>query len=170
MPGPQFYVRWKLFNPDRLFQKMVSRLRWIWTRGFVVGTLVLMGLALILSMSHPGEVASYTLYTMREHYLAVFIAATLVGFSHEFAHGLTCKAFGGRVPEVGVLMIYYVLPAFYCNVSGAYLIPERKRRLWVILAGIYWQMLVGAFAILGWFIVQPHTLISDLAFFSFLEA
>ena len=115
---------------------MVSRLGWIWTKEFVIGTLLLMCLALLLSMIHLPEVTSYTLYTLREHYLAIFLAATLIGFSHEFAHGLTCKAFGGRVPEVGVLMIYYLLPALYCNVSGAYLIPERNRRLWVILAGI----------------------------------
>src|SRR6266567_6394913 len=66
MPGPQFYVRWKLFNPDRLFEKMVSRLGWIWTKGFVIVTLLLMGLALLLSMIHPAEVTSYTLYTIRE--------------------------------------------------------------------------------------------------------
>ncbi|MDQ3665493.1 MAG: HlyD family efflux transporter periplasmic adaptor subunit [Acidobacteriota bacterium] len=168
MPGPQFYARWKLFNPDRLFEKIVARLPWIWTKGFVIGTLLLMCLALLLSLMRPAEVTSYTLYIMREHYLAVFLAAVLVGFSHEFAHGLTCKAFGGRVPELGVLMIYYLLPALYCNVSGAYLIHQRSRRLWVIFAGIYWQVLVGAFTLLIWFAVQPYTLISDLAFIFFL--
>ena len=168
MPGPQFYVRWKVFNPDRIFETMVARLRWIWTKEFVIGTLLLMGLALVLSMIHSAEITSYTLYTMREHYVAIMIAGLLIGVTHEFAHGLTCKAFGGRVPEVGVLMIYYLLPALYCNVSGAYLIPERRRRLWVILAGIYWQVLLGAFALLGWFIVEPHTLMSDVAFIFFL--
>ncbi|HXG65998.1 MAG TPA: hypothetical protein VNO70_12925 [Blastocatellia bacterium] len=168
LPGQQFNVRWKLSNPDRLFENMVPRLRWVWTKGFVIATLLLMGLALILSMIHSAEMTSYTLYTMREHYVAIIVAGLLVGVTHEFAHGLTCKAFGGRVPEVGVLMIYYLLPALYCNVSGAYLIPERNRRLWVILAGIYWQVLVGGFALLVWFIAQPHTLISDLAFILFL--
>ena len=170
MPGPQFYVRWKLFNPDRLLEKMVSRLRWIWTKEFVIVTLLLMSLALFFSMSRPAEVTSYALYTLREHYLAVFVAGILIGFSHEFAHGLTCKAFGGRVTEVGVLMIYYLLPALYCNVSGAYLIPKRSRRLWVIFAGIYWQMLVGALFLIGWFLIQPYTLTSDLAFIFFLGA
>lgn len=168
MPGPQFYARRRLFNPDRLFAQIVSRLPWVWTRGFVVWTLLLMCLALFLALAHPAEITSYTLYIMREHYLAVIIAGLLIGLLHEFAHGLTCKAFGGRVPEVGVLLIYYLLPALYCNVSGAYLIPDRRRRLWVIFAGIYWQMLVGSLALLSWFLVQPYTLASDLAFILFL--
>lgn len=166
--GSQFYVRFKLFNPDRLFERVIPFLGWIWTRGFVISTLILMCFALILSVTHPSELASYGIYTLREHYLAVFIAGLVVGFSHEFAHGLTCKAFGGRVTEVGVLMIYYLLPALYCNVSGAYLIPQRSRRLWVIFAGIYWQLLIGALALLIWFAVERHTLISDTAFILFL--
>ncbi len=89
-------------------------------------------------------------------------------FSHEFAHGLTCKAFGGRSTEVGVLMVFYFLPALYCNVSGLHLIPQVRRRLWVILAGVYWQLLVGTAALLTWFAVAPHTLISELAFLFFL--
>ena len=65
-------------------------------------------------------------------------------------------------------MIYYLLPALYCNVSGAYLIPKRNRRLWVIAAGVYWQVLLGVVALLVWFTVEPHTLISDLAIFFFI--
>ena len=105
MNGSQFYARWKLFNPDQLFEKMVSRLGWIWTRGFVIATLLLMGLTVMLSLTHLGEMTAYALETMRDHYVAIFVAAILVTISHEFAHGLTCKAFGGRVPEVGVLFV-----------------------------------------------------------------
>jgi putative peptide zinc metalloprotease protein len=168
MPGPQFYLRWKLFNPDRLFERMIPILRWIWTPGFVAFSIFLAAVALLFALMNWAELESCVLYAMHEHYVAILIAGTLVGFSHEFAHGLTCKAFGGRVPEVGVLMIYYLLPALYCNVSGAYLIPERNRRLWVIAAGVYWQVLVGVVALLAWFTVEPHTLISDLAIFFFL--
>ena len=165
---PDHYVRFKLFNPDPIFGRLVPRLRWVWTPGFVICTLVLMLSAVLLSLLNCAEVASYGEYALREHYLAVFVAGTFVVFSHEFAHGLTCKAFGGRTTEVGFVMIYYFLPALYCNVSGAYLIPQRGRRLWVILAGVYWQVLVGTCALLLWFLVAPYTLPADLAFIFFL--
>ena len=99
--------------------------------------------------------------------VAVIVAGLLVGVTHEFAHGLTCKAFGGRATEVGVLMIYYFLPALYCNVSGIHLIPQRGRRLWVIAAGVYWQLLVGTLALLAWLALAPYTLLADLAFIFF---
>jgi hypothetical protein len=55
------------------------------------------------------------------------------------------------------------MPALYCNVSGLHLIPQRRRRLWVIAAGIYWQCLVGASALLVWFAATPGTLLASLA-------
>ncbi len=111
--------------------------------------------------------AHYGNYILREHYVAVIVAGLLVGVTHEFAHGLTCKAFGGRATEVGVLLIYYFLPALYCNVSGIHLIPQRGRRLWVIAAGVYWQLLVGTLSLLAWFLLAPYTLLADLAFIFF---
>jgi putative peptide zinc metalloprotease protein len=167
-PGTQFYWRFKLFNPDRLFTLMVDHLGWVWTPGFVVFSIALMLTALLLALSNGAEVTSYSLYVVREHFLMILLASELIALSHEFAHGLTCKAFGGRVPEIGVLQIYYVLPALYCNVSGIHLIPQRNRRLWVILAGIYWQVMVETAALIAWCLLAPYTLLSDLAFCFFL--
>jgi putative peptide zinc metalloprotease protein len=167
-PGTQFYSRFSLFNPDRLFSYTVAGLRWVWTPEFVIYTLLLMFSALLLALLNPAELTSYSFYMATEHYLMIFLAGLVVGFAHEFAHGLTCKAFGGRPTEVGVLLIYYFLPALYCNVSSLHLIPHRHQRLWVIAAGVYWQMLVGTLALLAWFIFVPYTLLADLAFAFFL--
>jgi len=40
--------------------------------------------------------------------------------------------------------------------------PQRKRRLWVIAAGVYWQLMVGPAALLSWLLLAPHTLPADL--------
>jgi putative peptide zinc metalloprotease protein len=163
----QPYIRFSLFNPDRLFARMVPPLRWIWTPQFVTFTVLMMLVTLLLALMNPAEVATYGGYVLREHYPAIILAALLVVASHEFAHGLTCKAFGGRATEVGLLLVYYVMPAMYCNVSGIHLIKERSRRLWVIAAGVYWQLLVGTVALLAWFFVAPFTLPADVAFIFF---
>jgi putative peptide zinc metalloprotease protein len=162
--GAQFYTRFKIFNPDPLFTRLVTRLRWIWTTQFFVCSLLLMMATAALALMNADEVISYVFYTLREHYLAIVIAGLLIGVTHEFAHGLTCKAFGGRANEVGGLLIYYFLPALYCNVSGIHLISERGRRLWVIAAGVYWQLIVGTVALLAWFALTPYTLLADVAF------
>lgn len=158
------YIRFKLFNPEKLFARMLPALRWIWTTGFFVLSLTMMLVALLVALVNSAEVAAYSTATLRNHFIAIFIAAWLIGVTHEFAHGMTCKAFGGRATEVGVLMVYYFLPALYCNVSGIHLIPQRNRRLWVIAAGVYWQLMIGAFSLLAWFALAPHTLLADVAF------
>jgi multidrug efflux pump subunit AcrA (membrane-fusion protein) len=111
------------------------------------------------------EVISYTSYTYAEYGLAAILFALLsITILHEFAHGLACKHFGGEVREMGVLMIFYVLPAFYCNVTDIHRIGRKRERLWVIFAGIYWQLIVSAAGALVWLVATPYTLISDFAF------
>jgi putative peptide zinc metalloprotease protein len=158
------YLRFKLFNPERLFTRLLPKLRWIWTTGFFICSASLVVVATLLALVNAAEVTAYGEATLREHFIAIFLAAWLVGITHEFAHGMTCKAFGGRATEVGVLIVYYFLPALYCNVSGIHLIPTRGRRLWVIAAGVYWQLMIGAFGLLAFFVLAPHTLLADVAF------
>jgi multidrug resistance efflux pump len=123
----------------------------------------MMLLAVWLSVRDWPQLSAHAGRLITEHFLAVFVAGMLVVFAHEFAHGLTCKVFGGRATEVGVLMVFYVLPALYCNVTGIHMIPQRNRRLWVIAAGVYWQLMVGAAGLLVWFAVAPETLLADVA-------
>src|SRR5262249_25651903 len=75
---------------------------------------------------------------------------------HEFAHALTCKHFGGEVHEMGFMMMY-LQPAFYCNVSDAWLFPEKSKRLWVDFAGPYFELFLWALATLTWRLTDGDT-------------
>src|SRR5207245_5820656 len=50
--------------------------------------------------------------------LALVVAYYVVTFVHESAHAVTCKHFGGRVPEGGFLLFYF-MPAFYVAVTAS---------------------------------------------------
>jgi putative peptide zinc metalloprotease protein len=163
LPGHQYYRRWSLFNPDALFERMLPWLRWIWTPAFFASSLTLMAFASVLAILDWAELTRHAGIAIRSHYISILLAAWLVTALHEFSHGLTSKVFGGRATEVGFMLIYYVLPAFYCNVSGIYMIPSRGRRLWVIAAGIYSQVLLGLGAMLVWFWFAPDTWIALMA-------
>jgi multidrug resistance efflux pump len=122
-------------------------------------------------LSRTGEVASYTFYTHSEYGLAIIILAVLsITALHEMAHGLACKHFGGEVREVGVLMIFYLLPALYCNVSDIHRFGRRRERLWVIFAGIYFQLVASAAGGAVWLLSTPYSLLADFAFIIFLSA
>src|SRR5262249_49836722 len=161
--GSQFYLRRSLFNPDPLFGHLLPALRWIWTPWFLAFSAALIAAAALLAWMNGPEVSQYGAQVLRDHYLAILLAGWAVIVSHEFAHGMTSKAFGGRATEVGALLIYYCIPALYCNVSGLHLIPQRGRRLWVIAAGVYWQVLIGASALLVWFAFHPGTVPARVA-------
>jgi multidrug resistance efflux pump len=165
------YPRFSLFNPDRFLGWLDSKIGWMLRRPFIAGSFVVMAVAALGMLLRGTEASAYTSYTYGTYGLAVIILFTLIITTlHEFAHGLACKHFGGEVPEVGVLMIFYVLPAFYCNVSDIHRFGRKRERVWVIAAGIYWQLLVATAGAMVWLVATPQTVLADFAFLVFLGA
>src|SRR5436309_10946027 len=129
--GSPLYFRLKGFDPDRLLDRLVGPVGFCFTPGFVVLAAAVILLGFVVSVMNGTEIARdllnlYRLDIVLTAWLTIFAVTTL----HEFAHGLTCKRFGGHVHEMGFLLIYFQL-AFYCNVSDAWLFPQKSRRLWV---------------------------------------
>ncbi len=163
------YYKVKLFNPNRFLTWLDRSFGWALTRPFIIASFVMMAVALLGLVVRGDEVTGYTAYIYDEYGLGIILLVALtITASHEFAHGLACKHFGGDVNEVGVLMVYYVLPALYCNVTDIYRIGRKRERLWVIGAGIYWQLVVSAVAAIAWLAATPFTLLADFMFLVFI--
>jgi len=161
--GNPFYLRLKAFDPDRLFVGLVGKIRWLFTPGFVCFSAATIVFALGLTIANSTDLALDLprLYSVQSLALAWGIAM-LVIIAHEFAHGLTCKYFGGSVREIGFLLIFFQ-PAFYCNVSDAWLFPKKSQRLWVTFAGAYFEIFLWAIATLIWRVTDQQTLINYVA-------
>jgi putative peptide zinc metalloprotease protein len=147
------------FNPDRLLARLEKRLRFCFSAPFscLVGGAVLISLLISISNweSLFGSIGSlFTLYSIPLVIVLMFLIMT----THEFAHGITLKHFGGRVEEMGFLLLYFI-PAFYCNVSDAWMLRKRER-IWVTLAGSYIQFFIWALATIGWRLLSADTLCS----------
>ena len=166
-PKPkQSFLHWRvrLFDPDRLFNWLEPKLRFFWTPGFVVFAAVSVGLATGVALLNRYELASslkdaFRWETAIWFWLTMFAIITL----HEFAHGLTCKHFGGEVREIGFLLLFCI-PCFYCNVSDAWLFRERSKRLWVTFAGGFFQLFLWSIAVFVWRVTLPGTFPNYLAF------
>ncbi|HEV8375199.1 MAG TPA: efflux RND transporter periplasmic adaptor subunit, partial [Candidatus Polarisedimenticolia bacterium] len=153
----------KAFDPDRLLGALAARMRFLFSPAFLVSSALLILLAGFTAAANGPAIARdfsrvFQLHTLLFAWLTVFLVITV----HEFSHGLTCKHFGGSVHDLGFLLLYFQ-PAFYCNVSDAWLFPERSKRLWVTLAGAYSELLVWAMAILVWRVTDPGTGLSYMA-------
>jgi putative peptide zinc metalloprotease protein len=162
--GSLLYLRVRVCDPDRLLGWMARHLNFFYTPAFMVlSALTILG-AVAVAMTNWEEAAQtlprlYQLSAIPVISLVIF----LVIAAHEFAHGLTCKRLGGEVREMGFMLVYFQ-PALYCNVSDAWLFPEKSKRLWVGFAGPYFELFLWALCTIAWRLTDVETTINYLAF------
>jgi len=158
-----FYWRKSFCYPDRLFTWLEPRLRLFWTRGFLLVSAASIFVAAVTLWSNRHEFTTSLAHALRwETAVVTWLALVVVTALHESAHGLTCKRYGGEVHEIGFLLLF-LQPAFYCNVSDAWLFAEKSKRLWVTFAGAYCELCVWALATLTWRVTDPHSHLNYLA-------
>lgn len=150
------------FNPEKLFDWLLPRTRWAFTPWFhIIGCfLIACGLTIAyinwpqLKTQAPNLFSFWTI-------LMIWPIAFAVSFYHEFSHGLTCRHFGGQVKEVGFMLIYFS-PAFYCDVSDAWMFPSRRQRMLVTLAGSYSQLILWGLCTIIWRLTETDTAINHI--------
>ena len=161
--GSILFFRRSIFNPDRLLNAMEPHLRFVWTKIFVVLTALMMFAALLVVWNSRYElVTKFPEAIEWETVLIVWLTLIIATTLHEFAHGLTCKHYGGEVREIGVLFALFT-PCFYCNVTDAWLIPKKSHRLWVTLAGGYCDLCLWALAVFVWRLTVQDSLVNYMA-------
>lgn len=157
------YFRYSFLDPDQLLNWMTPQLAFVWTRAFFLVSLCAIAFSGIISWTNRQDLITAFGNSLNFETAALAWLITIaVTTCHEFAHGLTCKKFGGEVREMGVLVMFFT-PCFYCNVSDAWLVPEKSKRLWITAAGGYCDLCMWAVAVAVWRITQQDTLINYVA-------
>ncbi len=158
------YWRRNIFDPDRFFTRLAPKIPFFWTPAFLFVSAACIALATLIVWTGRHELAGSLRSSLRwETAVLVWLTLLAVTLLHESAHGLTCKHYGGEVHEIGFLLMYF-MPCFYCNVSDAWLFPEKSKRLWVTFAGGYFELFLWALAVFVWRVTVPGSLINGLAF------
>ena len=86
-----------------------------------------------------------------------------LGFFHEVAHGLTCKHYGGEVHKMG-LMLIYLTPAFFVDITETWISASKIQRLATIIAGIWIEMIFCGLAMIVWTNTQPGQWLHDFSY------
>jgi putative peptide zinc metalloprotease protein len=163
------YISFKAWDPDKTLAWINPYLSWMFTRGFVLFSLVLfitVGYLLAADWSRvqrdTEELYSFANKTAYDLW-AFWLLFMILGGIHEFGHGLTCKHFGGEVHQMGFLLIYFT-PAFFTDTTDITLFERVSRRQWVIFAGIWIELCACGVSALIWHFTVPGSLINDLAY------
>ncbi|MFG2064546.1 M50 family metallopeptidase [Micromonospora sp. NPDC048871] len=133
-------ARKPLFDPQRLFDRVLPWLAPVFSWWFVLPALAL-ALAVLgyVGWQLPDLAAGIGGGRPLAAILIAVAVTWVIIFLHECAHGLTCRYFGGRVTEIGVMWRFPLL-APYCKVDDVVLFTPR-RRVATAFAGVFVSML-----------------------------
>jgi putative peptide zinc metalloprotease protein len=124
---------------------------------YVLFSVALMLGALLLVLTHfeafRSRLPDYHEFFQFKTVVYLWAALAVVKVIHEFGHGLSCKYFGGEVHEMGFLLLC-LSPAMYCNVSDAWTLPSKWKRIIISFAGIYVELVIASIATFVWWNVS----------------
>ncbi|MGB5716361.1 MAG: peptidase M50, partial [Gammaproteobacteria bacterium] len=157
-------VKIPLFDPDRLLQRLLPLGRILFSRAGAMLWLVVVGLGLLLAVTHWAEISRDTTSQLLspQNLFLLGLAYPLIKALHELGHGLAAKIWGGEVHETGVLLLA-LIPVPYVDASSASAFPEKQRRMLVGAAGMLVEMFLAALALFLWLNTEPG-LVHSLAF------
>jgi len=165
--GDIFRMRWSVGDPDHFMDRTIPYLRFFFTRGFIVASIVLFAIYFLVIAARWPEFSRamadvYLLRLTAGQFAVLYLTSLVIIVFHELGHGYTCKHFGGQVHEIGAMLLYFE-PAFFCNVNDAWTFPELKARLWVTAAGSWIQLVLAGIAAIVWWAAAPGSLVSEIA-------
>lgn len=157
-----FFIKIKSFDPTRLLNLLYKLYKPFNNPiGYLLQILlILTGFALFLSNSSSFTISISSLFNIGS-ILSIVLAFFIVVTIHEFSHALACKIYGGEVKEIGFLLMYFQ-PCCYCNISDAWLIPQKRKRLMVTWAGLYSGLILMGLSMLVWRVTIETSFVNQL--------
>jgi len=148
-------------DPEPLLRWLQPRCRWLFTRAACAAWWILALSAGGLVAVHFDELLQ-RLPDFRGFFTAgnlplVLLAMALIKVCHELAHAVTCKHYGGECHEIGVMLLLFT-PCLYCDISDAWLLPDKRQRIAISAAGIYLEVFLASVCTFLWWYTQPGLL------------
>ncbi|MBP90161.1 MAG: hypothetical protein CMJ64_26210 [Planctomycetaceae bacterium] len=151
-------IRFRGVDPDRFLNWAYPRVRCLFSLPALLAALLLMLTAgLLVTTQFESVVAkfpnAFSLLGLNNILLLGLVLA-VCKVLHELGHAFACKHFGGECHELGFMLLVFT-PCLYCNVSDAWMIPSKWRRIAISAAGIYVELLLASVCTLLWWFSQP---------------
>lgn len=153
---PPLTIQFATLRAPELFEVLHRVLRPVlgrWVPWGAAVCVVLGGAALIMQAS--GAITALTSPLPMVDVLIVAVVLVAATFAHEAAHGVMLTSAGARPRRAGVMLLY-LGPAFFVDVTDAWRLPSRRLRVAVALAGpAVHAVMGGAAALAALFTTDP---------------
>ena len=149
------YIRIPLINPDRFLGRNLKYVEFLGSRpALICYTLVsVVGLYLILQRLDE-FLHTFTYFFNLEGVFFYALGITVTKLIHEFSHAFVAKHYKLYVPSMGIALIV-LWPVLYTDVTEGWKLSNRKHRLLISFAGVLAEVVIAAFATVGWAFSTP---------------
>lgn len=160
------------FDPSNLLDRLTPWARHLFSPIAVLGfgLLGLFALSLVFTNfeSLQQRIPDFQQFFAARNWLWLAVALAITKVLHELGHGVACRRFGGQCHEMGVMLLV-LTPCLYCNVSDAWTIPDKWKRIFISAAGMYVELILATLAVIVWWFSEPgviHYLALNIVFVS----
>ncbi|MBL1217430.1 MAG: hypothetical protein D8M59_08030 [Planctomycetes bacterium] len=160
------YVFWTipLINPEWILEKYANVARAVFSPTGLVLLLVLLFFAIRAIIPRSDELFSaFNNIIAPQNIIWLSLSFICLKVIHEFGHGFACKAYGGRVTEMG-LFFMIVLPIPFCDATASWGFPNKWHRIIVSLGGMMVELAVACIAAFVWAYTPAGALIHTIAY------
>ncbi|MEM1282234.1 MAG: HlyD family efflux transporter periplasmic adaptor subunit [Chlamydiota bacterium] len=139
-----------LFNPDTFLDNTYPSVKAFFTKKAMIIYAILIAIgALIIINQFESFLHTFTHFFNMQGIVAYTVAILITKIFHELAHAYCAKKYGLKVPTMGVAFLV-LLPVLYTDVTHAWRLSSRKKRLYITAAGIITELTIAGIASILW--------------------
>ena len=144
------FIRIPLVRPQQWLDRLLPRVRWLYTPGFVIATLLAALAGLLLAARQWDAVLAQLRGALSWEGILGFAGALIVSkLLHELGHALTATRHGVRVGHMGIAFLV-LWPMAYTDTGESWKLERSKQRFAIAAAGICTELALAAWCTLLW--------------------
>lgn len=154
-------------NPDDYLNKVPIWLQNMFSKRGAFLVMVLTIVAVVLMCKNPEQVymaATDSFHFSIPQYIIFYFMMISTTMLHEMGHAICCCRHGGKISSMGV-MLFFLIPCFFCDVSDIYMFKDRKKSFGVAISGIMINYTMGTIACLAYFAFNTNGVYLPLLMF-----
>lgn len=155
------------FDPEKYIQNIPNGIKNMFSINGVILIAILTIIAFILMCNNAEglySAAKDSLHFSIMEYVLFYIMMVLTTMLHEMGHAICCTHHGGKISSIGI-MLFFLIPCFFCDVSDIYMFKNRKKSFSVAVAGIAINYFMGTIVCIGYFILLGRGIYVPLLMF-----